>query len=283
MVINKFLYIFTLIIILTSCSNEIPEKKILNEKDLNLQVLETYKEGIKSLEGGDSLYAAKKFNEVEILFPYSEWAPKASLMAAYAYYMQDYYLDAITELQRFIKIYPKHENLDYAYYLLAVSYYEQIVDEKKDLQSILNAKKYFNFIIKNFPNTEYSLDSEFKIDLVNDVLASKEMYVGRYYFDKKNWISAIKRFRTVIDEYETTIYTEEALHRMVEIHYTIGLEDEAKKYAKLLGYNYESSAWYEKSYIIFNDSYKSKIRHRNKNKKTNIIIKKLQSLLERDE
>ena len=204
-------------------------------------------------------------------------------MAAYAYYMQDYYLDAITELQRFIKIYPKHENLDYAYYLLAVSYYEKIVDEKKDLQSILNARKYFNFIIKNFPNTEYSLDSEFKVDLVNDVLASKEMYVGRYYFDKKNWISAIKRFRTVIDEYETTIYTEEALHRLVEVHYIIGLEDEAKKYAKLLGYNYESSAWYEKSYIIFNDSYKSKKRHRNKNEKTNIIIKKLQSLLERDD
>ena len=283
MSINKLLYIFTLIIILTSCSNKIPKKKILNEKDLNLQVLETYKEGIKSLESGDSLYAAKKFNEVEILFPYSEWAPKASLMAAYAYYMQDYYLDAITELQRFIKIYPKHENLDYAYYLLAVSYYEKIVDEKKDLQSILNARKYFNFIIKNFPNTEYSLDSEFKVDLVNDVLASKEMYVGRYYFDKKNWISAIKRFRTVIDEYETTIYTEEALHRLVEVHYIIGLEDEAKKYAKLLGYNYESSAWYEKSYIIFNDSYKSKKRHRNKNEKTNIIIKKLQSLLERDD
>ena len=283
MVINKFLYIFTLIIILISCSNEIPKKKILNEKDLNLQVLETYKEGIKSLESGDSLYAAKKFNEVEILFPYSEWAPKAALMAAYAYYIQDYYLDAITELQRFIKIYPKHKNLDYAYYLLAVSYYEQIVDEKKDLQSILNARKYFYFIIKNFPNTEYSLDSEFKVDLVNDVLASKEMYVGRYYFDKKNWISAIKRFRTVIDEYETTIYTEEALHRLVEIHYILGLEDEAKKYAKLLGYNYESSTWYEKSYTIFNDSYKSKKRHRNKNKKTNIVIKKLQSLIERDE
>ena len=283
MVINKFLYIFILIITLISCSNEIPKNKVLIEKDINLQVIETYQEGLKSLESGDSLYAAKKFNEVEILFPYSEWAPKAALMAAYAYYEQDYYLDAITEIQRFIKIYPKHKNLDYAYYLLAVSYYEQIVDEKKDLKSILNARKYFNFIIKNFPSTEYSADSEYKVDLVNEVLASKEMYVGRYYFDKKSWISAIKRFRTVIDEYETTIYAEEALHRLVEIHYIIGLEDEAKKYAKLLGYNYQSSAWYEKSYIIFNDSYKSIKKNSNKNEKSNFIIKKLESLLEKDE
>ena len=283
MVINKFLYIFILIIALISCSNEIPKNKVLNEKDINLQVLETFQEGLKSLESGDSLYAAKKFNEVEILFPYSEWAPKAALMAAYAYYVQDYYLDTITEIQRFIKIYPKHKNLDYAYYLLAVSYYEQIVDEKKDLKSILNARKYFNFIIKNFPSTEYSADSEYKVDLVNEVLASKEMYVGRYYFDKKSWISAIKRFRTVIDEYETTIYAEEALHRLVEIHYIIGLEEEAKKYAKLLGYNYQSSTWYEKSYIIFNDSYKNIKKNNNKNEKSNIIIKKLESLLERDE
>ena len=283
MVINKFLYIFILIITLISCSNEIPKNKVLIEKDINLQVIETYQEGLKSLESGDSLYAAKKFNEVEILFPYSEWAPKAALMAAYAYYEQDYYLDAITEIQRFIKIYPKHKNLDYAYYLLAVSHYEQIVDEKKDLKSILNARKYFNFIIKNFPSTVYSADSEYKVDLVNEVLASKEMYVGRYYFDKKSWISAIKRFRTVIDEYETTIYAEEALHRLVEIHYIIGLEDEAKKYAKLLGYNYQSSTWYEKSYIIFNDSYKSIKKNSNKNEKSNFIIKKLESLLEKDE
>ena len=283
MVINKFLYIFILIITLISCSNEIPKNKVLIEKDINLQVIETYQEGLKSLESGDSLYAAKKFNEVEILFPYSEWAPKAALMAAYAYYEQDYYLDAITEIQRFIKIYPKHKNLDYAYYLLAVSHYEQIVDEKKDLKSILNARKYFNFIIKNFPSTVYSADSEYKVDLVNEVLASKEMYVGRYYFDKKSWISAIKRFRTVIDEYETTIYAEEALHRLVEIHYIIGLEDEAKKYAKLLGYNYQSSTWYEKSYIIFNDSYKNIKKNSNKNEKSNFIIKKLESLLEKDE
>jgi outer membrane protein assembly factor BamD len=177
-------------------------------------------------------------------------------MAAYSYYSQDYYGDAIAELDRFIKIYPKHKNLDYAYFLLAISYYEQIVDEKKDLQSITKAKKNFKIIIEDFPNTEYALDAQFKINLIDDVLASKEMFIGRYYFDKKKWIAAINRFRTVIDNYDTTIYVEEALYRLVEIHYLIGLEEEAKKYANTLGYNYRSSEWYEKSYSIFNKMYK---------------------------
>ena len=176
------------------------------------------------------LYAAKKFNEAETLFPQSEWAPKSALMAAYAYYTQDYYSDTIAELERFIRVYPLSKNLDYVYYLLGISYYEQIVDEKKDLQSIIKAKEYFKIVSKNYPNTNYSLDAEYKIDLVNDTLASKEMYIGRYYFDKKKWIPAINRFRTVIDDYETTIYAQEALHRLVEVHYILGLKDEAKKY-----------------------------------------------------
>ena len=123
-------------------------------------------------------------------------------MAAYSYYKQDYYGDAIAELKRFMKVYPKNKNLDYANYLLAICYYEQIVDEKKDLQSILNAKEYFIYIVKKYPNSEYALDSEFKIDLINDILASKEMYLGRYYLDKKKWVPAINRFRTVVDEYD---------------------------------------------------------------------------------
>ena len=237
---------------------------------------------MKSLEGGDVLYAAKKFNEAEILFPQSEWAPKSALMAAYSYYVQDYYGDTIAELNRFLKIYPSNKNIDYAFYLLAISYYEQIVDEKKDLESILKSKKYFEIIIKEFPNTDYALDAEFKINLINDILASKEMYVGRYYFDKKKWIPAINRFKTVINEYETTVYTEEALHRLVEVHYTIGLIQEAKKYANLLGYNYQSSKWYENSYTIFNKKYE--IQKKEKiNKKDNILIKKFKSLLDWDE
>ena len=277
---RSFIYLIFLIIFLNSCSNNVEKKSVVKEKDLNLQVKEAYEEGLKSLEEGDVLYAAKKFNEVETLFPQSKWAPKSALMAAYSYYIQDYYGDAIEELIRFIRIYPKHEDLDYAYYLLSISYYEQIVDEKKDLEPINNSKKYFEIILKKFPDTEYATDASFKLDLIQDILAAKEMYLGRYYFDKKKWIPAINRFRTVIDEYETTIYTEEALHRLVEIYYTLGLKNEAVKYAKLLGYNYESSIWYEKSYALFNSMYESKRKERkNKSKKKKSkILSKLKSL-----
>jgi outer membrane protein assembly factor BamD len=279
----KFYNFFSLLVILLffiSCSKEVTKKSTIEEKNLELQVIKAYQDGLKSLDEGDVLFAAKKFNEVEILFPQSQWAPKAALMAAYSYYTQDYYIDVIAELERFIKVYPLNNNIDYAYYLLAISYYEQIVDEKKDLKSILNAKKNFDFIIREYPNTEYAIDAEFKINLINDILASKEMYIGRYYFDKKKWIPAINRFRTVIDEYETTIYTEEALHRLVEIYYTIGLKNEAKKYAKVLGYNYQSSEWYKMSYIIFNKKYKSnKIDKKSKtSKKSYIIFQKFKSI-----
>jgi outer membrane protein assembly factor BamD len=279
---NKHFLFIIFFVILISCSKEEITKSFIKEKSLDLQVLEAYKEGVKSLESGDVLYAAKKFNEAETLFPQSEWAPKSALMAAYSYYKQDYYKDAIAELQRFIKVYPFFENLDYAYYLMAVSYYEQIIDEKKDLESIINAKKNFSFVIKNYPNTEYALDSEFKLDLINDVLASKEMYIGRYYFDKKKWIPAINRFRTVIDEYDTTIYAEEALHRLVEVYYTIGLIDEAKKYANLLGYNYQSSRWYEQSYSVFNKKYKKikKNKIKKDKKENNSILRKFKSLFD---
>ena len=279
MKIIKFFSILLIIIFNNSCSKEIVKKSIINEKSLDLQVLEAYQEGLNSLEKGDVLYAAKKFNEAEILFPQSSWAPKSALMAAYSYYSQDYYGDAIAELDRFIKIYPKHKNLDYAYFLLAISYYEQIVDEKKDLQSITKAKKNFKIIIEDFPNTEYALDAQFKINLIDDILASKEMFIGRYYFDKKKWIPAINRFRTVIDNYDTTIYTEEAIHRLVEVYYTLGLKEESAKYAKLLGYNYQSSEWYEKSYIVFNRDYKEKKIIKNK-KKNNFIIRKIKSLVD---
>jgi len=190
----------------------------------------------------------------------------------------------VAELERFIKVYPKHENLNYAYFLLATSYYEQIIDEKKDMQSLLRAKENFLLIINNYPSTDYAIDASFKLDLINDILASKEMYIGRYYFEKKKWISAINRFRTVIDQYNTTIYTEEALHRLVEIHYTLGLEDEAEKYAQLLGYNFQSSKWYEKTYILFDRNYElNKNKNRKKEKKTNSLIKRIKSLLKWDE
>ena len=277
MKINNFAKILLLFIFCISCSKEKLVKTEIKEKNLDLQVFAAYEEGLKSLEQGDVLFAAKKFNEAEILFPQSIWAPKSALMAAYSYYIEDYYDDSIAELERFVKIYSKHENLDYAYYLLATCYYEKIVDEKKDLQSIIKAKNSFEFLIKKYPNTEYAVDAEFKINLINDLLASKEMYIGRYYFDKKKWIPAINRFRTVIDEYDTTIYVEEALHRLVEVHYIIGLKDEAQKYAQLLGYNYKSSRWYERSYMVFNKIYE---KNQLEKKKKNSIYSKVKSLFE---
>ena len=270
-----------LIFLFTACSKEPIKKSIIKEKSLDAQVLEAYKEGKRALEEGDVLFAAKKFNEAEILFPQSEWAPKSALMAAYSYYIQDYYSDSVAELERFIKIYSNHNDLDYAYYLLAICYYEQIVDEKKDLQSIIKSKETFEILITKYPNSEYSMDANFKMDLINDILASKDMYVGRYYVDKKKWISAINRFRSVVDNYERSIYTEEALYRLVEIYYLIGLTNEAKKYAKLLGYNYQSSKWYEKSYAMFDKSYtENKKLLTSRNKKSNIIIRKFKSLFD---
>ena len=278
---DRFFYFKILLIVLfiNSCSNEKIKQTVIKEKNLDLQVQAAYKEGKESLESGDSLFAAKKFNEAETLFPQSPWAPKSALMAAYSYYVQDYYSDAISELKRFKKIYPKHKDLDYANYILALCYYEQIVDEKKDLDSILKAKESFVFLINTYPNTEYSLDAEFKLDLINDILAAKEMYIGRYYFQKKKWIPAINRFRTVVDEYERTIYVQEALHRLVEVHYTIGLKYEAKKFANLLGYNYKSSEWYEASYGLFNQKYKKAEAKKNKNS----FISKAKSLFVFDE
>ncbi len=275
---NNIISVIVVFLLCFSCAKKEIKESIIKEKSINLQVFEAYKEGKESLEGGDVLYAAKKFNEAEKLFPQSEWAPRSALMAAYSYYAQDYYNDANAELERFIKIYPYHQNLDYAYYLMSIVYYEQIVDEKKDTESIINAKKSFETVVEKFPNSDYAIDAKFKLELIEDLLASKEMYIGRYYFDRKKWIPAINRFRTVIDKYETTIYTEEALHRLVEVYYTLGLKEEAKKYAKLLGYNYQSSQWYENTYAIFNKKYKKrkKIKLKKENKKN--IFKKLKSL-----
>ena len=280
MKVKIFLNLILIVFLCISCSKKTEKKSVINENSLDLQVFEAYKEGIKSLEAGDVLFAAKKFNEVEIMYPQSTWAPKSALMAAYSYYIQDYYGDAVAELIRFQKVYPKHKNLDYSYYLLALCYYEQIVDEKKDLQAIINGKNTFNLLLSNYPKTEYSIDADFKLDLINDILASKEMYIGRYYFSRKKWIPAINRFRAVVDEYETTIYVEEALHRLVEVYFILGLKEESQKYASLLGYNYKSSQWYKKTYSVFNKNYKEvKIEK----KKEKAILSKFKSLLDLNE
>ena len=265
-----------LIITLSSCSKDEKKVSLVKEDTQEKEMISAYKEGIEYLNRGDSFYAAKSFLNAELLFPQSDWAPRSALMAAYSYYLQDYYYEAILNLERFLKTYPEDERMYYVHYLLAICHYEKIEGEKKDLQPLISAKKEFEIVIKNYPNTDFAIDSRFKIDLINDVLASKEMYIGRHYIKKKKWIPAINRFKNVLDSYETTIYIEEAIHRLVEIHYKIGLTSEANKYAGLLGYNYQSSIWYEKTYEIFNKKYKKnnlKNIKENKNKKNSLIKK----------
>ena len=282
---TKFLLFIVLSLFIFSCSKkEQINQSTIKEKDLQSQVLETFIEGKEALDGGDVLFAAKKFTEVQVMFPQSIWAPHSNLMAAYAYYSQDYYFDATQELEIFLRKYPKHSNVDYAYYLMAICYYEQIVDEKKDLNSVVKSKEYFEIVIDQFPNTDYALDSKFKLEFVMDILASKEMYLGRYYLKKKKWIAAINRFKTVLEEYDTTIYIEEALHRLVEVHYLIGLKEEAKKYASVLGYNYESSQWYENTYALFDKRYEiNQKKFLKENKKKSKFTSKIKSLLKLDE
>ena len=265
--------------IFTSCSKKQTKVDIIEKATLDTQMISAYKDGMNNLENGFPLLAAKKFSEAEILYPQSLWAPRAAIMTAYCYYLNTSYIDAISELNRYLKTYPLHDRRSYAYYLLALSYYEQIVDEKKDLKPIIESKKYFNIIIEEYPKSEFAFDAKYKLDLIEDFLASKEMYLGRYYLEKKKWIPAINRFKNILNNYDQTIYIEEAIHRLVEIHYKIGLQNEAKKYATLLGYNYQSSEWYEKSYIIFNQDY-TKIKPKENLKNKNSIIKRFKTLIQ---
>ena len=270
----KNLFLIICLVFLFSCAQKSEEISTRVEGDsLEAQMIEAYNAGVAALEQGDVLFATKKFNEAELLFPQSEWAPKASLMASYAYWKAAYYKNSVEELKRFIKLYPKNENLNYAYYLLAMNYYDSIIDEKKDLRPLLKAKEYFTFIITEYPNSDYALDGKYKLQLIEDITAAKEMYVARHYINKEKWVAAINRLKYIIEEYDTTIYVEEALHRLVEIHYKIGLEDEAKKYAKTLGYNYKSSEWYKKSYKIFNEDYSIARVKKQKDKKQKLLDK----------
>ena len=270
--------LIVLSVLLISCSKE-EKVSVLQEKNVEDQMIDSFKEGYAELINGDTLYAAKKFNEAELLYPQSEWAPKAALMAAYTYYSDNYYGDAIYEIERYLKTYPNHKNVDYGHFLLAMCYYETIVDEKRDLEPLLKAQEQFEIIMNNYPNTEFSMDAKFKLDLISDKLAAKQMYIGKHYLKKKKWIPAINRYKKVVEDYGTTIYVEEALHRLVEIHYRIGLKKESEKYAKLLGYNYQSSEWYKESYKVFNKDYKiEKKIVKKKKKKRGLIWRKFKSL-----
>ena len=278
---HKF-FLILIIIVFFGCAKDKENKLIIQEQNLETQMISAYKEGLDFLDKDDGLSAAKKFNEAELLFPQSEWAPKSALMAAYSYYVYNYYGDSIYELEQFIKKYPKDERISYANFLLAMCYYQSIVDEKKDLEPLLKARDKFIYLVENYPNTDFAMDAKFKLDLIREILASKEMYLGSYYIQKGKWIAAINRFKTVINDYETTIYVEEALHRLVELHYKIGLENEAKKYANLLGYNYLSSDWYKSTYKIFNKEYKL-AKPKKRKKESNFLIKKYKSIFTKNE
>ena len=262
----KIISIIFSLIFFYSCSKENKNIKLIKETDQKIEMISAYEEGMELIDFGDYYAASKKFLEAEILFPQSQWAPKSVLMASYSYYLQNYYSLAIENLKRYFKTYPKDINKAYAHYLLAICYYETIEGEKKDLAPLILSKKEFNFIIKNFPNTDYAYDAKYKIDLINDTLAAKEVYIGRHYIKKKKWIPALNRFKNVLEEYETTIHVEEAIHRLVEIYYKLGMEEESLKYASLLGYNYNSGEWYKETYKIFNRKYEISVPEKKKEK-----------------
>ena len=266
----RFLLIISFIF-LASCSGKKEKKIELNTSSLEDQMIEAYNNGLKALNEGDVLFAAKNFNTVEKIYPQSIWAQRSILMSAYSYYSQDYYRDAIYELNRFIKKYPTSDNIVYAYFLIATSYYELIIDEKKDISPLLKSKENFEFILNNFQETDYATDSKYKLQLINNILASKELYLGKYYLSKKKWIPSINRFKNIIENYSDTEYAPEALHRLVELNYKLGLFEESKKYASTLGYNYLSSEWYKESYKLFNKNYKNPIEEIKKEKKESIL------------
>ncbi len=269
---NSFFFLI-IILFLFSCSKEEPQIKNIKKKSQELEMTIVYNEAFEKLKVNDTYNAAQKFLEAELLFPQSDWAPKSAIMASYSYYIQNYYSEALSNLDRYLKTYPNDKRIPYAHYLIAICYYEMIEDEKRDMEPLIRAKKKFELILKEYPNTDFALDSKFKLDLIEDILASKEMYLARHYQKKNKWIAAVNRYKYVVDEYEQTIFVEEALHRLVEINYKMGLIDESKKYASLLGYNYLSSDWYKKSYKVFNKDYNDDIPKEIKKNKKGVIAK----------
>ena len=279
-IIIKLSLVLLMISFFNSCSGK-QEKEIslIKEVTQEQEMIVTYKEALDSLKKGDTYYAAQKFLESEMLFPQSEWAPKSALMTAYAYYLQDYFAESIFHLERYLDTYPNDSRASYGHFLLAMSHYEKIVDEKTDLRPLIKARNKFEFVINTYPNSDFASDSKFKVELINEIMAAKEMYIGRHYIKKKKWIAAINRFKIVMNDYETTVYVEESIHRLVEIYYYLGLIEESKKYASLLGYNYGSSLWYEASYKLFNNDYEKKEFKIDKKEKKG-IIKKFKNLFE---
>ena len=274
---KNFFILFLTVLLLFACSKK-DNAKVVSEPTDEERAVEIYSEAIEALKKGDAFFAGKKFKEVESLLPQSEWAAKASLMASYADYSRNSYVNSVFGLERHIKNYPADKNIPYAHYLIAICYYEQILDEKKDLQPLIKAQKKFQYVMEKYPDTDYATDARFKLDLIIDQLAAKEMSIARFYMKTEKWIPALNRLKTVVKKYDRTVFIEEALFRLVEVNYRLGLVEEAKQAAAILGYNYQSSEWYEKSYKTFNKKYKPK--KKKKKKEMGLIRRKIKSLFE---
>ena len=275
---QKIIYFFLILFLFFSCSKKEPivEQKFSDKE----KAMEIYQEAINNLDDGFYFQAAKQFSEAEIILDKIEFSARASLMSSYCYYLINFYDEAIENLEKFIKKYPVDKNIPYAHYLITISYYERILDEERDITPLLKSKEKIYFFLENYPNTEYALDLKFKLDLINNQLAAKELFIAKYYIETQKWIAAINRLKTIVEIYSETIFIEEALHRLTEIYYKIGLVEEAEATVALLGYNYNSGEWYERSYKILNKNYQIKKKKKNEKKDDGLIKRTIKRILE---
>lgn len=275
---RKLIIILFFSLVLTACS----KKEVIVKPPNVEQSYKIYEEGLNAMKKNDFFFAAKKFSEAEKILPQIEDSAKALLMSGFCYYSINFYDEAIFALESYLKKYPASKDLEYVSYLHALTHYEQILDEKRDLGPLLTSKKIIQDYIRKYPNNEYSLDLKFKLDLIQNQLAAKEVYVAKYYIKTQKWIPAINRLKNVVNFYDETVYIEEALHRLVEIYYNLGLIEEAEKIAKTLGYNYNSSEWYENSYALLNKDYikeKKLLTNQAKNKESGLIKRTINKIL----
>ncbi len=276
---QKIIFIIFVSLLTSACisgsSNDDDEsRKIPPPKEKSFEI---YQEAVTAMNDGQLLNAAEKFSEAEEILPQVAMSAKASLMSSFCYYNLNFFDEAEENLKRFISKYPADKNIQYAKYMLVIIQYEQILDEEKDITPLLLSKKEINAFIESYPNTDYALDLKFKLDLIDNQLAAKELYIAKYYISTQKWIPAINRLQVIVNDYDETIFIEEALHRLVEVYYKLGLKKEATSAAAILGYNYNSSKWYEKSYVILNKKYK--VKKLNSEKKNGLISRTIKKVL----
>tara|TARA_R110000787_G_scaffold59662_9_gene135221 strand:+ start:15818 stop:16642 length:825 start_codon:yes stop_codon:yes gene_type:complete len=235
--------------LVAGCSSTEPEAYV------ERPVEELYNQALADLNNENYLDAARNFDEVERQHPYSIWSTKAQIMSAFAYYQSNEYDQAILAAERYIELHPGNKDVAYAYYLVAISYYEQITGVERDQKVTRQALDALQNLVRRFPNSEYAQDARLKIDLTKDHLAGKEMAIGRYYLGQKYLVGAINRFRTVVEQYQTTTHAPEALHRLTEAYLMLGITQEAQTAAAVLGYNFPGSEWYQDSYALLDANY----------------------------